>query len=95
MQLAEIRKRTAPILAKHGVTHASIFGSVSRGEERPDSDIDILVTLGRPMGLIAYNNLAREIEASLNRRVDLVTEASINERVRPYILQDLKTIYEG
>ena len=53
-----------------------------------------MVSLGRPMGMFAYMSLIREIETRLGRKVDLVTEKSINKFVRPLIQHDLKTIYE-
>lgn len=95
MQVAEVQKKISPILREHGVTKASVFGSVSRGQDRPDSDVDILVRLGRPMGMLGYMVLVREIEESLGRKVDLVTESSLNKFVKPYVLKDLQTIYEG
>ena len=95
MEMLEIREKVSPILRAHGVKRASVFGSVSRGEDRPESDIDILVRLGRPMGLFAYMGLIREMEKSLGRKVDLVTEKSLNRFIKPYVLPELKTIYEG
>lgn len=95
MEIAEISKIISPVLRENGVLKASVFGSVSRGDDRPDSDIDILVRLGRPMGMLAYVNLTRQIEKILGRKVDLVTEKSLNKFVRPYVLSELTTIYEG
>lgn len=95
MKVSEIQEKVSPILRAHGVKRASIFGSVSRGEDRPESDIDILVRLGRPMGLFAYMGLIRKMEESLGRKVDLVTENSLNQFIKPYVLPELKTIYEG
>ena len=95
MNISEIQNKISPILKEYGVKRASVFGSVSRGEDGPKSDVDIMVSLGKPMGMFAYMNLIREIENKLGRKVDLVTENSINKFVRPYIQSDLKTIYEG
>jgi predicted nucleotidyltransferase len=67
---------------------------VARGEDHAKSDVDILVRLGRPTGMIGYMQLVEGLEATLQKKVDLVTEQSLNERVRPYVLPDLKTIYE-
>ncbi|MCX6718820.1 MAG: nucleotidyltransferase domain-containing protein, partial [Candidatus Taylorbacteria bacterium] len=75
--------------------YAAIFGSISRGEERPDSDIDILVKLGKPMGMFSYMKLIHTIEDLLGRKVDMVTEQSLNKHIRPYVIPELKTIYEG
>lgn len=94
MTIEEIKEKTIPILKQHDVTYAAVFGSTARGEDRPDSDIDMLVRLGRPTGMIKYMRLIEGLESGLKKKVDLVTEQSINKYVRPYVLRDLKTIYE-
>ncbi len=95
MGIATIQEKITPILRAYGVTRASVFGSVARHEDTPESDVDLLVTLGEPMGLIAYSRLIREMEESLGRKVDVVTDQSVNKFLKPYILADLKTIYEA
>jgi len=95
VNVLEIQNKISPVLKEYGVKRASVFGSVARGEDSPKSDIDIMISLGKPMGMFAYMGLIREIETRLERKVDLVTENSINKFVRPYIQSDLKTIYEG
>jgi len=95
MNVLEIQNKISPVLKEYGVKYAAVFGSVSRGDEKPKSDIDIIVSLGKPMGMFAYMSLIREMENRLGRKVDLVTENSINKFVRPLIQSDLKTIYEG
>jgi len=53
-----------------GVSHAAVFGSVARGEARPDSDVDVLVELdeGRPMGIFEYARLRIYIENRVKER---------------------------
>jgi len=94
MNVSDIQKKISPILRKYDIQRASIFGSVSRGEATLQSDIDILVVIGKPMGMFAYMKMKREMEDSLGKKVDLVTEKSINKFIRPYIIKDLRTIYE-
>lgn len=94
MTIEEVKQKAVPIFKKHGIKYAAVFGSLARGEDLPKSDIDILVRLGRPTGMIDYMRLIENLEQSLNKKVDLVTEQSLNKYVRPYILSDLKTIYE-
>jgi hypothetical protein len=77
------------------VSYAAVFGSVARGEDRPESDVDILVRFGRPTGMVGYMRLIENLETSLQRKVDLVTEQSLNRHVQPYVARDLATIYEG
>ena len=96
MELVEIQEKINPILLRHGIKRASVFGSVARGDDRPDSDVDVLVELGeRPMGMFAYMGLIEEMEETLGRKVDLVTKDSANKFLKPYIQTNLKTIYEG
>ncbi|HEY9584505.1 MAG TPA: nucleotidyltransferase family protein [Candidatus Paceibacterota bacterium] len=95
MQTLEIKQKVTPALRKYGIKHAAVFGSVSRGENHPGSDIDVLIELGKPMGLLAYTRLVKELETALGQKVDLVTENSINKFIKPHIITDLKTIYEG
>ena len=94
MNVLKIQNKISPILKEYGVKYAAVFGSVSRGDDKPKSDVDIMVSLGKPMGMFAYMNLIRKIENRLGRKVDLVTENSVNKFVRPLIQLDLKTIYE-
>jgi predicted nucleotidyltransferase len=94
MTIEEVKQKASPILKRHGVTYAAVFGSLARGEDHPQSDIDILVRLGRPTGMVGYMQLIESLEERLHKKVDLVTEQSLNKYVRPHVLPDLKTIYE-
>ncbi len=95
MTIKEVKEKTAPVFRQHGVRYAAVFGSVARGEDRPESDVDILVRLGRPTGMVGYMRLVEGLENCLQRKVDVVTDRSLNEHLKPYIEQDLATIYEG
>ena len=91
--MIEIQEKITPIMEKYGIKRASVFGSVARGEDRADSDIDVLVELGdQSMGLFKYSRFVDELEESLGRKVDVVTK--INKFIKPYIIPDLKEIYE-
>jgi uncharacterized protein len=95
MSIAEIKEKIAPILKEYGVKKASVFGSVSRGDDRPDSDVDLLVELGPDsMGMFKYMRFIGEMEDRLGRKVDLMTNGT-GKFLMPYITKDLKTIYEG
>jgi hypothetical protein len=92
--IEEVKQKAGPILEQHGVTYAAVFGSLARGEDGPRSDVDRLVRLGRPTGMVGYMRLVQSLESALGKRVDVVTEQSLNERVRPYVMPDIATIYE-
>jgi uncharacterized protein len=78
------------ILRRYGVVEANLFGSVARGEERPDSDIDLLVTFGRRVSLFRQMDLADELSQLSGRKVDLMTNT--NSAFAPYILPTLLPI---
>ena len=88
-QIAEYFK-TQPVLK------AWLFGSFARGEEREDSDVDILVKFDRtlPVGLFAYVRMNRELEEKLGRKVDLVEEGTLRPAAQITANRDLKVIYE-
>ena len=72
-----------------------IFGSFARREETETSDIDILVKFRKTISLLDLVRIQRELSQILGRKVDLVTEASLkNERLKNYIYEDLKVIFE-
>jgi predicted nucleotidyltransferase len=62
-----------------------LFGSVIRGEERPDSDIDLMIDLEEDRGVADYLALIEELEHLLARRVDLVINRSLSPHFRPFI----------
>jgi uncharacterized protein len=68
-------------LERIGVVHAAIFGSVARGEDRPDSDIDILVEVNPSVvsSIFAYGGIQQELESWIGRPVDLAGK----DRLRP------------
>ena len=92
--IEEVKEKSAPIFEQYGVEYAGVFGSVARGQGTTESDVDLLIRLGTPMGMFVYMRFIRELESVLDKKIDVVTEKSVNKFVRPYILEDLKTIYE-
>ncbi len=81
-------KKDQKYLTASGVQSLSIFGSFARGEEKKSSDIDLLVTFNKPIGLFAFLKLKDHLEGILGRRVDLVTEQALHPRLRNQILKD-------
>ena len=82
------RARIAAILRAYGMLHASLFGSVARGEQRTDSDVDLLIDLTcRGASLMDVSHLGLALEDALGCPVDLVTSFDalhpvIQERLR-------------
>lgn len=98
MPSAEVQNMIPKIqayLATQPVERAYLFGSCSRGEERPDSDVDILIKLdySQPIGL-KYFNMITDLEDRLGRPVDLVSEDGLLPFARPYVDNDKILVYE-
>ena len=72
-----------------------IFGSVARGENTENSDIDILYQLKTAVGLFNLVRMKDSLEEKLNKKVDLVSEKSIHPKLKSYIMNDLKIIYSN
>jgi|GEM_PF-606679 len=86
--LEDLRARRAEILrimARRGVRNIRVFGSVARGEAKPDSDIDLLVDLEPGRSALDLSELILDLEEALGRRVDVVElrrESGIAERIK-------------
>jgi len=78
------------VLRKYGVTKAYVFGSYARGEETPESDLDLLVELGAGRTYLDLGGLQFELEQRLSRKVDITTK--LNRHFEPYITPDLVAV---
>lgn len=87
--VSEIKKKIAPILKRHEVKKASVFGSFARGEAKARSDVDLLIEYKKKdKSLFDLVNLKIELEEILGRKVDIVTYNSIYWRLREHILSE-------
>jgi len=88
--LALLREHEPEIKKRFGVTKIGIFGSFVRGEKRPDSDVDVLVTF-RKTGETFSNYMGCKfyLEDLFGRKVDLVMRGAIKKRLKPYILGEV------
>ena len=66
-----------------------IFGSYSRNEQKPDSDLDILVNFKHPVSLLDLVGVEQELSEKLGVKVDLITQRSLSPKLEKYIMQDL------
>jgi predicted nucleotidyltransferase len=90
--LAQLKPAVLRITRKYGVKNVRIFGSYARGEQRPTSDIDLLVDLPKNMSLLDLVGLKLDLEEELKRKVDVVPSDSVKPTLRPYILADARRL---
>ena len=87
-----VRRRRHDLVAAaaaHGVHRLRVFGSVARGEDRPDSDVDLLADVPPGISLFGLARLQADLEAILGTRVDLVLAADLKPDVRARADPDL------
>ncbi|HZL83649.1 MAG TPA: nucleotidyltransferase family protein [Candidatus Deferrimicrobium sp.] len=82
-----LRDHREVLKKQYAVKTIALFGSYTRGEQIEDSDIDILVTFSRPVGLL-FIDCADYLEEILGRKVDLLTPKMINKN--PYLHKSIK-----
>jgi uncharacterized protein len=90
-RLEQLRQKRNDILAiadKYGATNLRIFGSVARGDDRPDSDIDILIDQENRWSLFDHIGMMQDFEDLLGCKVDLVTADAVRERIKDRIFKD-------
>jgi predicted nucleotidyltransferase/DNA-binding XRE family transcriptional regulator len=86
-----VRRRRRDLIAAaaaHGVTNLRVFGSVARGQDRPDSDVDFLADLPPGMGLLGLGRVQADLEEILGARVDLVA-GTLKPEIRARADRDL------
>ena len=89
--LQRLRALKPELALRFGVSEIHVFGSRARGEEAPDSDLDLLVDFAPGTGptLFSLAKLDRVLESALGIRVDVVARANLNPRLEPYIRKDM------
>ena len=96
MNKQQMIKKIAEYFKTQPVLKAWLFGSFSRGEERPDSDVDILVMLDQEahVGLFKLSGMHLDLQDLLQKNVDLVTDKGLMPFARPSVERDRELIYE-
>ena len=95
-EISNMIPRMQRFFAAQPVNRAYLFGSFSRGEEKPDSDIDIMVDLdkSKPIGLFQYVTMKLELQDLLQREVDLVERNELLPFAQKSANRDKYLIYE-
>ncbi len=91
-KIQKLKMQIVPILKKAGVIRSGIFGSFARGEETPESDLDILVELEKDKTFFDLVGLKSDLEEKLNIKVDIGTYNSIRPSLKERILNDEERI---
>lgn len=94
MTKENIFKKIAKFVENQGVKKIAVFGSYVRGEERPGSDIDILVKFSERKSLLDIVGMEQDLSEILGIKVDLLTEKSISPYLIDRIKKEMVVIYE-
>ena len=86
--IIDILQAHRPELRAEGIESLALFGSVARGEERDESDVDLLVEFNRPIGMFHFLHVRRRLSELLGCDVDLVTRPALRQEMRDDILEE-------
>ena len=87
-RLHDNREEILRIAAAHGAQNVRVFGSVSRGEARSESDVDFLVKLESGRSLLDLIAIKQDLEDLLGCEVDVVTEDAVSPYIREQVLKE-------
>lgn len=86
--LQRYRTEILALALRHGAGNVRVFGSLARGDEREDSDLDLLVTLGDGRSLLDLVGLKQDVEDLVHRPVDVVTDRALSPYIRERVLSE-------
>jgi uncharacterized protein len=84
----EQRERILVIASKHGARNLRVFGSMARGDDGDDSDLDLLIESGPQATPFFPGGLIADLQDLLGRKVDVLTERSLPRTIREQVLKD-------
>lgn len=93
MNIENVKNRIIPILKEYGVEKAGLFGSLARGEESDESDIDLLVELPAKASLLDLVGLKIDLEELLAQKVDVLTYDSLHPLLKDSILNEQVPVF--
>jgi len=88
-EVEKIKEKIREVLKKNKVKKAGIFGSYARGEQKDNSDIDLLVEIDdKDMSLLGFVNIKLVLQDILGKKVDLVEYSAIKPRIKQRVLDE-------
>jgi uncharacterized protein len=88
--MIRLRALQPELRRRYPIRAMGVFGSYARGEQKPDSDLDVLVELGEGMTLPDYAGLQMELSDALGVKVDLANKKALKRRIGRRILAEVK-----
>lgn len=85
----QIRNNIQPIKNKYKIKTIGVFGSYVRGNQKKESDVDILIEFEEPVSLLEFITLERQLSKILGKKVDLVMKTALKPRIGRYILNEV------
>jgi uncharacterized protein len=82
------RQQILQLAAAFGASNVRVFGSIARGEARPDSDVDLLIDFPPDRSLLEWSAFWQELERVLGARVDLAVASDLRPEVRSVVLNE-------
>lgn len=87
-----LRRQILEIANRYGVYNIRVFGSVARGTEADDSDVDLLVSVEEGRSLLDLGGFQMSVQELIGCKVDVVSEAGVRERIRERILNEAQPV---
>ena len=88
MGIDEVKEIILPILHSYKISKAGLFGSVTRGDLKDNSDLDLLVEMDKGISLLGFIRIKLELEQAVGRKVDLVEYNTIKPALKEKILKE-------
>jgi predicted nucleotidyltransferase len=92
--LSKFQTQIDQIAKANNISYLALFGSTARGDDDVNSDIDLLVNFDKRLSLLDLVQVERNFSTTFNRPVDLIPQDSLNKYVKPYVVNDLITLYD-
>lgn len=84
-RLRATREEVLRLVAEAGGSNVRVFGSVATGTDTPDSDIDLLFTMGHPLSLMELHDLEQRVATAVGATVDLVPDPALRPALRQHV----------